>query len=105
MDGHGRALDNIFVERLWGNVKYEDVYLKGYANMAALIVGLAEYFAFYNALRPQSLGYRTRDTVYKNGIGGGALIVDRFGDDDKTPEEKSSTGQRRADEEVEMGTA
>lgn len=41
MDGRGRALDNIFVERLWRNVKYEDVYLKDYANMPELTVGLA----------------------------------------------------------------
>lgn len=57
MDGRGRALDNIFVERLWRNVKYEDMYLTGYANMAELTVGLAQYFAFYNAERPhQALG-------------------------------------------------
>ena len=106
MDGRGRALDNIFVERLWRNVKYEDVYLKGYANMAELMVGLAQYFAFYNAQRPhQSLSYQTPDQVHRDGIGGGALIVDRFGDDGEAPQEKSSTGQRRAADEVEMGTA
>lgn len=106
MDGRGRALDNIFVERLWRNVKYEDVYLKGYANMAELMVGLAQYFAFYNAERPhQSLGYQTPDQVYRDGIGGGALIVDRFGDDDKKLQEKSNTGQRRAAEAAETGTA
>jgi len=44
MDGRGRALDNIFVERLWRNVKHEDVHLKGYANMAELTLGLAQYF-------------------------------------------------------------
>lgn len=106
MDGRGRALDNIFVERLWRNVKYEDVYLKGYANMAELTVGLAQYFAFYNTERPhQALGYQTPHHVYTTGAGGGALIVDRFGDDDETPMEASSTGQRRAADEVEMGTA
>jgi putative transposase len=73
-------LDNIFVERLWRNVKHEDVYLKGYANMAELMVGLAQYFAFYNGERPhQSLGYRTPASVYRSGDGGGALIVDRYG--------------------------
>lgn len=57
MDGRGRAFDNIFAERLWRNVKHEDVYLKGYANMAELMVGLAQYFAFYNEERPhQALG-------------------------------------------------
>ncbi|MGI9814794.1 IS3-like element ISPpu29 family transposase [Pseudomonas aeruginosa] len=80
MDGRGRALDNIFVERLWRNVKHEDVYLKGYANMAELTVGLAQYFAFYNAERPhQSLGYKTPASVYRSGIGGGALIADKYG--------------------------
>ena len=106
MDGRGRALDNIFVERLWRNVKYEDVYLKGYANMAELTVGLAQYFAFYNAERPhQSLSYQTPDQVYRDGVGGGALIVDRFGDDKKKSQEESNTGQRRAAEAVETGTA
>lgn len=80
MDGRGRALDNIFVERLWRNVKHEDVYLKGYANMAELMVGLAQYFAFYNSERPhQSLGYKTPASVYRSGIGGGALIIDKYG--------------------------
>jgi putative transposase len=59
MDGRGRALDNIFVERLWRNVKHEDVYLKGYATMGELTMGLAEYFAYYNGQRPhQSLRYQ-----------------------------------------------
>ena len=64
MDGRGRALDNIFVERLWRNVKHEDVYLKGYANMAELMLGLAQYFAFYNAERPHQsrLDRRQRST-------------------------------------------
>ena len=80
MDGRGRALDNIFVERLWRNVKYEDVYLKGYSNMAELMMGLVQYFAFYNAERPhQSLGYETPASVYRSGIGGGALIIDKYG--------------------------
>lgn len=80
MDGRGRAFDNIFVERLWRNVKHEDVYLKGYANMAELMVGLAQYFAFYNEERPhQSLGYQTPASVYRSGVGGGALIIDKYG--------------------------
>ena len=48
MDGRGRALDNIFVERLWRSVKYEDVYLKGYTSITELQIGLSEYFTFYN---------------------------------------------------------
>jgi putative transposase len=79
MDGRGRAFDNIFVERLWRSVKHEDVYLKGYASMGELMIGLAEYFAFYNGERPhQSLGQKTPDVVYRAANGGGAVIVDRF---------------------------
>ena len=70
MDGRGRAIDNIFVERLWRNVKYEDVYLKGYATMGELMVGLSRYFASYNGERPhQSLGNKTPDVVYRTGMG------------------------------------
>lgn len=80
MDGRCRALDNIFVERLWRSVKHEDVYLKGYGSVADLTLGLAEYFAFYNGERPhQSLGNRTPNLVYADGNGGGASIPDRFG--------------------------
>ena len=72
--------DNIFVERLWRNVKHEAVYLKGYATMGELLVGFSGYFVFYNGERPhQSLGYQTPDVVSRSGIGGGALIVDKFG--------------------------
>lgn len=80
MDGRGRALDNIFVERLWRNVKHEDVYLNGYATMGDLTVGLTRYFTFYNEERPhQSLNYQTPDVVYASGEGGGAMIVDKYG--------------------------
>jgi putative transposase len=79
MDGRGRALDNIFVERLWRNVKYEDVYLKGYATLPDLLLGLTEYFDFYNTERThQALGYLTPDQVYRTGAGGGARIVDKY---------------------------
>ena len=54
MDGRGRALDNVFVERLWRTVKYENVYLKGYEDMIQLKAGLKEYFEFYNHKRPHS---------------------------------------------------
>ncbi|MYM29311.1 transposase [Duganella sp. CY15W] len=77
-----------------------------YASMTELIAGLAQYFAFYNADRPhQSLDYQTPRLVYSAGVGGGELIVDRFGEEDETPQEKSSPVQRRAAEEAEMGTA
>lgn len=94
MDGRGRALDNIFVERLWRSVKYEDVYLKGYATMGELTIGLTQYFSFYNAERPhQSLDYKTPNEVYGSGKGGGAMIVDKFGGArGKSPESSSCTG-------------
>ena len=65
MDGRGRALDNIFVERLWRTVKYENVYLMEYATVPDLITGLTAYFQFCNDERlHQSLGYRTPASVY-----------------------------------------
>ena len=79
MDGRGRAFDNIFVERLWRNVKHEDVYLKGYASMEELLIGLTKYFVFYNHERPhQSLGDQTPAVVYRDATGGGAVIVDKY---------------------------
>ena len=71
MDGKGRALDNIFIERLWRTVKYEDVYLKRYDNVPALFTGLDAYFAFYNHERPhQSLAYRTPAAIYYAALDG-----------------------------------
>ena len=67
MDGRGRYHDNIFIERLWRTVKYEDIYLKEYSDITALRCGLQEYFAFYNTERVhQSLGYLTPHQVYNN---------------------------------------
>ena len=54
MDGLGRALDNVFIERLWRSVKYEDIYLREYADGHELHAGLARYFHFYNYERPHS---------------------------------------------------
>jgi putative transposase len=65
MDGKGRWVDNVFVERLWRSVKYEDLYLHAYETVREVQVALARYFSFYNARRPhQSLGYRTPDEAY-----------------------------------------
>lgn len=65
MDSRGRALDNIFVERLWRSVKYENVYIHHYETMDEAYAGLATYFQFYNEQRPhQSLGYQTPAEVY-----------------------------------------
>jgi putative transposase len=71
MDGKGRCLDNVFVERLWRTVKYEEVYLWRHETVPALASGLARYFAYYNgARRHQSLGYRTPAEVYGSGAAG-----------------------------------
>ncbi len=79
MDGRGRAFDNIFVERLWRSVKHEDVYLNGYATVSELLIGLTQYFVFYNAERPhQSLCNKTPDEVYASCVGGGALILEKY---------------------------
>ena len=65
MDSRGRALDNVFVERLWRTVKYEHIYLMDYAHVPDLETGLRGYFQFYNRERPhQSLGYRTPAEVH-----------------------------------------
>jgi len=65
MDGRGRCFDNIFVERLWDAVKYEEVYLNEYADVWQATASLARYFDFYNHERPhQSLGYKTPAEVY-----------------------------------------
>ena len=65
MDGKGRYQDNIFVERLWRTVKYEEVYPKAYASVLEAQRGLEDYFRFYNGLRPhQALGYRTPAEVF-----------------------------------------
>ena len=65
MDGRGRALDNVFVERLWRTVKYEEVYLRDYQTVWEARHGLAHYFVFYNEERlHQALGYRPPAAVY-----------------------------------------
>ena len=79
MDGRGRALDNIFVERLWRSVKYENIYIYDYITMLDLQLGLTEYFTFYNTERThQSLNNSTPYQVYHSASGGGARIVDKF---------------------------
>ena len=60
MDGKGRYMDNIFVERLWRSLKYEEVYLNAYASVAEAKAGIGFWLGFYNEERQhQSLGYRT----------------------------------------------
>jgi len=65
MDGRGRCMDNIFTERLWRTVKYEDIYIKDYATPRALRNGLRDFFVKYNTRRPhQALDYKTPEDVY-----------------------------------------
>jgi putative transposase len=68
MDGKGRYTDNLFIERLWRSLKYEEVYLKAYAGGKEARAGIAGYFDFYNMERPhQALGYQTPAEVFING--------------------------------------
>ena len=66
MDGKGRYMDNIFVERLWRSLKYEEVYLNAYASVAEAKAGIGSWLGFYNQERQhQSLGYRTPRQAYE----------------------------------------
>jgi putative transposase len=68
MDGRGRWMDNVFIERLWRSLKYEDVYLKGYADGREAKAGIAAWFAFYNEVRPhQALANRAPMAVWRAG--------------------------------------
>lgn len=65
MDGKGRAIDNIYIERLWRSLKYEDIYIRGYEKISDCIRGVNKYFKFYNSERfHQSLKYKTPDEIY-----------------------------------------
>ena len=69
MDGKGRWIDNVFIERLWRSVKYEEVYLRGYANGTEARYSLTRYLFFYNSRRlHENLGYATPDEVYFGGL-------------------------------------
>jgi putative transposase len=64
MDGQGRWMDNVFIERLWKSVKYEDVYLKAYSSISEVRKGLTTWFDRYNRWRHQGLDNKTPDGVY-----------------------------------------
>lgn len=69
MDGRGRALDNVFIERLWRSLKYEDIYLKDYETVADLYQGLTDYFVYYShERRHQGLGNHTPWEMYTEGL-------------------------------------
>jgi len=79
MDGRGRWLDNVFIERLWRSLKYEDIYLKGYGDGREARAGIGAWIAFYNTRRPhQALGHRTPMAVWRAGVTGaiGGTAVD-----------------------------
>ncbi len=91
-DGRGRALDNVFVERLWRSVKWEEVYLKDYQTVAEAHSGLTGYFRFYNHERPhQALAYQTPAQVY-------GLAADRLALMSRPAEECTSISLSRAGE-------
>lgn len=67
MDGKGAWRDNVFVERLWRTIKYEEVYLRAYDSVSEARASIARYLSFYNGRRPHSrLGGHTPDTIYFN---------------------------------------
>ena len=75
MDGRGRWMDNVFIERLWRSLKYEDVYLKGYADGREAARGIAEWVAFYNERRPhQALAHRATMAVWREAVAGGGAV-------------------------------
>jgi putative transposase len=75
MDGRGRWMDNVFIERLWRSLKYEDVYLKGYADGREAARGIAAWIAFYNERRPhQALAGRTPMAVWREAIAGAGAV-------------------------------
>ena len=108
MDGRGRALDNIFIERLWRSVKYEEVYLNDYQGALAAVSGLGGYFRFYNHERlHQSLGYRTPAVVYHGPAhdggevyrsdGAGSVLTPHRGDERRQNEDQNSRPGARSE--------
>jgi putative transposase len=67
MDGKGRALDNVMIERLWRTVKYDDIYIRGYETMGELYQGLSAFFRKYNTRKHQTLGMSPEDK-YRGGF-------------------------------------
>jgi len=79
MDGRGRWMDNVFIERLWRSLKHEDVYLKGYSDGREARAGIGEWIVFYNERRlHQALGYRAPMAMWRQGISAalGQVAVD-----------------------------
>jgi putative transposase len=106
MDGKGRCMDNIFVERLWRSLKYEEVYLHAYASVAEAKAGIGAWLDFYNEERQhQSLGYRTPRQIYQEGLwicGRSALPTGRAS---PTSRASSESGEMLAFAHIPTGTA
>lgn len=98
MDGRGRWMDNVFIERLWRSLKHEDVYLKGYADGREARAGIAAWLTFYNEQRlHQALGYRTPMAVWRAGLAAGAVdMVDNAGALPTCPQAKKQQQHRMA---------
>lgn len=91
------------MERLWRSIKHEDVYLKGYATMGELLIGLTQYFAFYNGERPhQALENQTPDVVHQSASGGGAMILDKYRTVEGLPISLRSTGTAFDEDRLEI---
>jgi putative transposase len=105
MDGKGRCMDNIFVERLWRSLKYEEVYLNAYATVAEAKAGIGAWLRFYNEERQhQSLGYRTPRRIYEEGLwicGRSALPI---GSAFPASRASSASGERLAFAHITTGT-
>ena len=96
MDGKGRAMDNLMIERLWRSVKYEDIYVMDYADGKELYAGLTRYFHFYNTQRyHQSLGNQTPEQVYL-GKGGNFFAPPPY-----PPRGREGEGEEKKEKEVE----
>jgi len=90
MDGRGRWMDNVFIERLWRSLKHEDVYLKGYADGREARTGIGEWIAFYNERRlHQALGYRAPMAVFREGS-----AAETYGHVDNAPTAKPNPPRR-----------
>jgi hypothetical protein len=105
MDGKGRCMDNIFVERLWRSLKYEEVYLNAYATVAEAKTGIGAWLSFYNEERQhQSLGYRTPRQIYQEGLWGCGRSASPSGSASPASRASSEGGEMLAFVHIPTGT-
>jgi putative transposase len=109
MDGRGRWMDNVFIERLWRSLKHEDIYLKAYGDGREARAGIGAWLEFYNHRRPhQALGYRMPMAVWREGVeaatgGGGCGHVDNAVALPTCPQRKTSAAACSGEEDVILG--